>query len=137
MDKAFREIGDRFAQSIIGRDVESARACLAPWLSARFSKTELDTILQPRYEEMPRPAEFTMDGNSCTLGDLEPTDYGTPSQPLPAEITNENFRKWMVIEFHPDPKAETGFDACFDLWMAVVDVGGKMMVGYYEAADPD
>jgi hypothetical protein len=137
MEEAFQEIGSRFARSIIGHDLESARSCLAPWLSSKFSAEQMDAVLQPRYEDMPSPAVFTLDGNSSTLADLEPTEGGVPTVPLPSEITGENFRKWMVIEFHPDPKQETGFDACFDLWMAVVSVEGKMMVGYYEAADPD
>jgi hypothetical protein len=106
-------------------------------LEKDFSLARLKSIIDPRYEDMPAPAEFTLDGNSCTLADLEPTDFGLPSQALPAKINDNNFRKWMVIEFQPDPEQETGYDACLDLWMAVVDVGGEMKIGYYEPADPD
>jgi hypothetical protein len=137
MEKAFEDIGSRFARSVIARDLQSARDCLAPWLRADFSVAQLNAILEPRYEGMPEPAQFSLDGNSCSLDDLEPNDYGAPTQPLPSDITKENYRKWMVIEFKPDAEKNTSYDACLDLWMAVVEVEGAMKIGYLEAADPD
>lgn len=137
MEDSFKELGGRFARSVIDQDFPSACACLAPWLEKDFSPARLKAILEPRYEGMPAPAEFSVDGNSCTLADLEPTDFGAPSQALPSEINDANYRKWMVIEFKPNPEEETGFDACLDLWMAVVEVGGAMKIGYFEPADPD
>jgi hypothetical protein len=110
---------------------------LAPWLQADFSPERLKRTLDPRYDGMPAPKEFTLDGNSCGLEDLEPNEFGPLTQPLPFEITKENYRKWMVIEFKPDPGENTGFDACLDLWMAVVEISGALKIGYFEPADPD
>ena len=136
MEKAFEDLGSRFARSVIAKDMQSANQCLAPWLRADFFPAKLNAFVEPRYEG-PEPAQFSLDGNSCSLEDLEPERGGVPSQPLPPEITKENYRKWMVIEFKPDPNKNTGYDACVDLWMAVVEVEGTMKIGYLEAADPD
>ena len=111
LEDAFKEVAGKSARSVIAQDARSARTCLAPWLEKDFSPARPKSIIEPRYEDMLAPAEFTLDGNSCTLADLEPTDLG--------------------------PEQDTGFDACLDLWMAVVDVGGEMKIGYYEATDPD
>ncbi|HKO05787.1 MAG TPA: hypothetical protein VJW51_13610 [Candidatus Acidoferrales bacterium] len=137
MEAAFRETGEKFAQKIIGREFDEAREILAPWLRNSISAEQLESIIREGCRELPPPALFDVDGNSCTLDDLEVDEHSPPTKPLPPEITNQNFRKWMVIQFLPDPEEETGYDACFDLWMALVEVDGALKIGYLEATGAD
>jgi hypothetical protein len=137
MEKAFEEVGAQFAERIIRREFEPARDLLAPWLRGAINAEQLEAVVREGCGPLPAPGEFELDGNSCMLEDLEVDEFSPPTRPLPPEITNENFRKWMVIQFKPDPAQETGYDACFDLWMALVDVDGALKIGYMEATGAD
>ena len=78
---------------------------------------------------------------NCVIHDLrKPRTYVTSrrsNESLPPEITEENFRKWMVIQFTPAPEDELDVDAWFDWWMMLVEVGGEYRIGYFEIEDPD
>jgi hypothetical protein len=137
MEKAFEEVADQFAQKIVSGEFEPAREYLAPWLRNSISAAQLETIIREGHKELPPPAQFDIDGNSCGLEDLEVDEHSPPTRPLPPEITDQNYRKWMVIQFKPDPEQETGYDACFDLWMALVEVDGALKIGYLEATGAD
>lgn len=137
MNDACKDLGGRFAEKIVKNEYSAAREFLAPWLRESFSEEELKSLIQSASQELPAPGAFTLDGNSCTLNDLEVDEYSPPTKSLPPEITSANFRQWMVIEFKPDPKLETGYDACFDLWMALVEMNGAMKIGYMKPAGAD
>jgi len=137
MEKEFEEIGGEFAQRIIRREFEPARELLAPWLRNAINAEQLESVIREGCGELPPPGEFELDANSCGLEDLEVDESSPPTRPLPPEITPENYRKWMVIQFKPDPEQETGYYACFDLWMALVEVDGALRIGYLEATGAD
>ena len=137
MEEAFSNLGAGFAKQIIAGDFAVARSFLAPWLQAVMTADDLKAMMAEARADLPAPAQFDLDSNSCQLEDLEVDEYSPPTKPLPGEITNDNFRKWMCIQFQPDPEAETGYDACFDLWMALVDVGGSLKIGYLEPTGAD
>jgi glucan biosynthesis protein len=137
MEEAFDNLGAGFAKQVIAGDFESARAFLAPWLQGTITADGLKAMMTEAQGELPAPAQFDLDGNSCQLSDLEVDEYSPPTRPLPSEITEQNFRKWMCIQFQPDAAAETGYDACFDLWMALVDVDGSLKIGYLEPTGAD
>jgi hypothetical protein len=137
MEAAFAEVGTGFAEKIIARDYDAAREFLAPWLREIITAKELKTMVEQALGDLPNPARFELDGNSCGLEDLEVDEYSPPTKPLPKQITNDNYRKWMCITLQPDPEENSGYDACFDLWMALVDVSGSLKIGYLEPTDPD
>ncbi len=136
MNEAHKTLAGDFARKIINRDYRGARELLAPWLRDALSEADLKSVIEDASKELPFPGAFSLDSNSCTLDDLEVDPYSPPTKPLPPQITPENFRQWMVIEFKPDPELETGYDACFDLWMALVDLDG-LKIGYLEPAGAD
>ena len=137
MEAAFEELGSQFAAAVIAGDYDAAHKFLAPWLQASLPPGEMKAMVQRALGDLPDPVKFKLDGNSCALTDLEPTEYSPPTNPLSAEITEANYRKWMVITFEPDSEEQTGYDACLDLWMALVEVKGALRIGYLEPADPD
>jgi hypothetical protein len=126
-----------FAEQIIKCDYSAARDFLAPWLRESISEDNLKSITQAASQELPPPGAFSLDGNSSMLEDLVVDDYDPPTKPLSPQITTENFRKWMVIQFAPDPELETGYDACFDLWVAMVELNGVTKIGYLETTGAD
>jgi hypothetical protein len=137
MEAAFVEIGSRFAEKVVAKDYDGAREFLAPWLRESVTAKALKSMVERALGDLPEPRRFELDGNSCQLEDLEVDESSPPTKPLSKEITSDNFRKWMCITFQPDPEEETGYDACFDLWMALVDVAGPLKIGYLEPTDPD
>jgi len=137
MEKAFEDFARQFAERIVRGEYESAREFLAPWLRNAVSAEQLETIVREGRGENPAPARFDFDENESGLEDLQVDPSSPPTRPLPAEITAQNYRLWMVIQFEPDPDANTGYDTSFDLWMAVVDVDGALKIGYLEAANAD
>lgn len=89
-------------------------------------------------EELIYPADFTISRNSSTLKSLkEPMSWCEPRN-FSDELTDEDFRQWMVIQFLPDEDdARTEMDAWFDFWLAVAEVKGELEIGFFEFEDPD
>jgi len=138
MDPAHKLLGRQFADKIIARDFSAARALLAPWLQDSMTSAALQGVIEERLTEMMEYAECKtltypvgcdIDGNSCTLEDLQ------DDEPFPPEVTPANFRKWMCLQFLADESV--AIDAWFDLWMALVEVDGKLAVGFFKFEDPD
>ena len=93
-------------------------------------------------ETTPYPSDFTVDWNPLAISELREHDspeyaYGRPYKRIPDEITEANFRKWMVIQFLPDEDAGIEFDAFYDFWFMLVEIDGRFRVGYYKIEDPD
>ena len=139
MEDQFREFGDRVAASVEHLDFERFRGLMAPWLQERWDAALLSDWLEESLDGLPHPVEHGLDGNSLSAAQLRELEggYGPPSEPLPEEITDANFRKWMCVEFMPPEDNEEGYDACFDMWMAAVEFDGQLRVGYFEATEPD
>lgn len=148
MQEEVKAFGQALGRAIVGRDFAAAHGMLAPWLQNNMTPADLQQQIEGECAEFMAlyelsedtplyPADFTLDGNSCTLEDLKAEPSYREGRSIPPEVTTENFRKWMVIEFLPDPEEEREFDAYFDWWMIAVDVIGQLKVGYYEIEDPD
>jgi hypothetical protein len=109
-----------------------------------MSPADLQELVEARLREMMEyagcdeltyPVAYEVDGNICTLEDLqEPSSYAPP-RPIPPDVTPENFRKWACIQFLADE--EVDIDAWFDLWAILVEADGRYGVGYFELEDPD
>ena len=150
MEESDRQFADTFAHSIIRMDYAAAHRMLASWLQPEvtperlreFVETELKAVAEGfDLEEIIYPKAYHADGNSCSLNELRAErSYATSrrsSESVPPEVTEENFRKWMVIQFTPAPEDGLDVDAWFDWWMILVEVDGEYRVGYFEIADPD
>jgi len=147
---AARRVMEQFARAIIARDYPAAHACFADWLKQQVSQERLQAAIEKQLGEIAEAAEldgliypedFRVDGNSCTLAELRQDRtqlYGIePVCKLSPEMTEANFRKWMVIVFMPAEGAEIDVDAWMDFWAAAVEVDGRFRIGYFEIHDPD
>ena len=150
MEEAYQQFADAFADSIVRLDYSAAHKMLAPWLQdeitperlRQFVETELKEVAAGfDLEEIIYPKAYQTDGNSSSLDDLrKDRSYVTSrrsNESVPAEVTAENFRKWMAIQFTPAPEDELDVDAWFDFWMMLVEVDGEYRIGYFEFEDPD
>lgn len=150
MEEAYKQFAGAFAHSIIRLDYSAAHKMLAPWLQdeitperlRQFVETELKEVAEGfELAEIIYPKAYNVDGNSCSLADLsEPRSHVTSrrsNEAIPPEVTVENFRKWMVVQFTPTPEDEMEIDAWFDFWMMLVEIEGEYRLGYFEIEDPD
>lgn len=148
--KAASAVMERFAHAIMAKDYPAARACFADWLKAQLSEEGLRAAIERQLSEIADvaeldgiiyPEEFRISGNSCTLEDVrqDRTElYGiTPDCMVSPEMTEANFRAWMVVTFMPEEDAGIDVDAWMDFWAAVVEVDGRYRIGYFEIHDPD
>ena len=149
-DEAARAVMEAFARAIITRDYPAAHACFADWLKQQVSEERLRAAIEKQLAEIAEAAElerviypedFRLDGNSCTLADVREDRSGLygiePVCAVSLEMTEANFRRWMMIEFLPAEGADIDVDAWMDFWAAVVEVGGQHRIGYFEIHDPD
>ena len=148
--KAARAALERFARAIIAKDYRVAHACFADWLKRQVSATRLQAAIEKQLGEIAEAAEldgivypedFSLSGNSCTLEDVRKDRSGLygiePACDVSPEMTEANFRHWMVIQFLPAEGADIDVDAWMDFWAAVVEVDGQHLIGYFEIHDPD
>src|SRR5262249_20439388 len=134
---------------------DAAHAQLAPWLQREISSATLKRVLERELVEGLAAIDFTTGGNDTTLQDLREHyteyhkddrsrtfsslgsfgDWGQASVYIADEITRENYRQWMSIEFTPDPDNEEGIDYCLRLWLVIVAVDGVMRIGHLEPGE--
>jgi hypothetical protein len=151
LNPEYREFAESFAEQIIDRDFVGAVGLLAPWLKSEIKPEAFAEELDREAAEMARewemdtityPSDFTIDWNPLALSELREYDYpehayGRPYKRIPDEITDANFRKWMTIQFMPAEDAGVEFDAFCDFWFMLVEIDGKLRIGYYKIEDPD
>ncbi len=144
MNLVQQQVAEEFAESIIARNYEHAHRILAPWLRDIVTSSGLQEVIEERLQDMMQyagcheltyPIGYSVDGNSVDLDDLREPDPGEAPRQLPPELTVENFRKWACIQFLAGDDLD--IDAWFDLWIALIELNGRCLVGYFELADPD
>jgi hypothetical protein len=136
MDQAQRDFGDRFATALIARDFAAAHGMLAPWLRAAMGPDDLARLLDEARGELPPPERHELESNRSSYEALrEPEGFPPRSEPFDPGITADNFRKWVCIELKPGEDSE--YDACVDLWVAMIELDGALAVGYLEPSEPD
>jgi len=147
MKEEYKEFAERFARAVVDEDFGAAHKFFAPWLQTGISAADFRARVENWLGEMNEiweidelifPDEFEIDGNSSVLSDLkEERDWHAPRQ-ISGEVTDENFRQWMVIKFMPDEQDErVELDGWFDFWFILVETGGGLRIGYFELADVD
>jgi uncharacterized protein (DUF934 family) len=147
MDDDVRAFGTELGRKALARDWAGVHAMLAPWLRAswpvdrvqRFFEDEYRIALEANgaeglhYPEYPEPQ---LDGNGFTKATQlrEPISFaGGKVRDVPVEVTDDNVRYWMKVQLQcSDEQMERlGFDSFCEVWMAVVQTGEGLRVGYW------
>lgn len=151
LKQEYRSFASQLAASIIAQDFQQAWAYLAPWLQTQYTPEKLQEAIEKQIAEVcesmevdlvKAPKAFDLDSNSLSISELRDTVESSqewmPDQPeIPAEITDDNFRQWMVITFTPAPEDESEVDAWMDFWFSIVELDGHFKVGHFNIEDPD
>lgn len=103
MDEQIEAFGTALAGAAIARDGAGVHAMLAPWLQAQL----------PSLREKP--------------------SWKPESRPIPADVTEGNFRQWMTIQLQTSDEDQQalGLDYLTELWLIVVETGQGLRVGYW------
>ncbi len=136
-----------FARTIITQDFAAAHQFLAPWLQLEMSTSDLQAKFEKELwsmnevweiDELIYPVDFSIDSNPSSLASLKAERDWSDSRNFSLQLSDENFRQWMVIEFLPDENdPRTEMDGWFDFWMAVVEIENNLKIGYFEFLDVD
>jgi hypothetical protein len=168
MEDAYKQFAAEFAAAVCAKDYQAAQGMLAPWLQQTIAPAKLQEMIEREIREVCEAAEleepaypeaWDIDGNSSTLESLrDPSSFistrnsgwlhgegqgysgaGDIVKPIAADVTAENFRQWLCIQFMPneDAQGDLDIDAFVDFWMALVEVNGQYKIGYFELEDPD
>jgi hypothetical protein len=145
----YREFVEQWGNAIVAKDGARTHAMLAPWLQARQGPGALHELLlkgiRAYADEQWDGAQlqffetFTVDGNDSFTGEDIERLKAEPTGEFPdmaQEVTPANFRAWMVLSL-AGPEDDEPVNAVADLWLAVVEVGGELRVGYYRLLDAD
>jgi HD superfamily phosphohydrolase len=137
----YRNFSESFANTIISREFDRALQYFAPWLQNEFSTEDFRKTIENELQEMNKiweieqiiyPESFEISTNPCSFSELKKIVK------FPKELTDENFRQWMVIQFLPDEEDERiEFDGWFDLWLAIVELNGELRIGHFEIKEVD
>lgn len=146
LNPIYRDFAERFADAIVAKDFSAAHQLLAPWLQKSVTPKYLAQIIQDKVKEIAEaneldgefhPGSYEIDWNTCSLEDLNSPRSFEEDRSIPEEVTDKNYRQWMVIQFQPG-KEEMEIDAYLDWWMAVVEQeDGEYKIGYFEIEYPD
>ena len=147
MQDNIREFGLDLGHKALARDWAGVHGLLAPWLQhsmdveavRRFFEDEYRLILKDNgveemhYPEYPDPE---IDGNEHTNATAlrEPMSFKPGYiRPVAPEVTDMNFRYWLMMRLQCSDQqmAELDFDHFAEVWMAVVEAGDGLRVGYW------
>lgn len=147
MKEEYKEFAAEFAQTIIREDFAAAHKFLAPWLQNEMSEVDFRRVFEKwlleineiwEIEELIFPDEFEISHNISSLEFLREKESWRKPRNISNEVTDENFRQWMVIQFLPDENdSRVELDGWFDFWFILVETGGEFRIGFFELADVD
>jgi hypothetical protein len=148
LESAYQDFGQTFANLIIKSDYSAAYQMLAPWLQINITQEQLCWLIRQEIQAVAeanelegeyQPTHYELDSNSCTLQNLKQDYSYRIARQIADEITEQNYRQWMVIQFQPTEQQQydLGIDAWLDWWMLLVDVDGELKIGFFEIEEPD
>lgn len=154
LEETYNEFAHQFAEAILTRDYSSAHQMLASWLQSAVPPARLQQLIETELrevadaaelEEMRYPVAYHVGENPLSYEEWREVDARSREYDgarrcvpqIPAQITQENYRKRLVVEFTPGEEEEIDVDAWLDFWMILVEEGGKLRIGYFEIEDPD
>jgi hypothetical protein len=136
MDSKAQALCDALAKHIVDRRFKDAHALLSSWVSEAMTPDDLQRMVDAANEGLPAPRAWTVDEGFLGVDDLREADpYGPPSEPVSPNVTAENFRGWLCIQFKPEAAEDDAANVCFDLWLAAVEENGVCRAAYVEAAE--
>jgi hypothetical protein len=133
---------DLLAQAAIDEDPSALHRLCAPWVCERFPLDELAqrlaaqraaTIANAGLAELGRADGVDIDESLIDYAELaeNAVDEGDP---LPDEVTAENWLDWLCVT----PVVDDGEWSVFDLWVALVRLpDGGVAIGHIRLDDPD
>jgi len=147
MDDEVRAFGTELGRKALERGWAGVHSMLAPWLRVswsvervqRFFEDEFRATLEANgaegvhYPEYPEPQ---LDGNGFTKATQlrEPISFANGKvRDVPIEVTDDNVRYWMKLQLQcsDEQMDDLGFDSFCEVWMAVVETGEGLRVGYW------
>ena len=136
MNEQCRALADAIGRLVVERDFDAIRARMAPWAASSMDAAAIEQMIDAACEGLAPPVSWSVDESPMDVEGLrEPDGYGPPSTAFSPAITPANYRGWLCVQFQPDPDNPDGFNVCFDLWMAAVELDGDLRIGYLEAAE--
>jgi hypothetical protein len=135
MDESYKEFGATLARAVIARDFAAVRELLAPWLRSAMAPAAVAEAVGLGDEATAIAPEYSVESNRRRYEQLKEPDGVPPrSHAFDPGLTADNFRQWMCVEFRPSDDSD---EVPFDLWMALVEVDGRLAVGYFERTEAD
>lgn len=137
MSKSAEELCNALGKFIVDRDFAGAYTLLAPWYRPALSAAEIERMVDAQNEGLEHPPHsWTVGEGMVGLEELrKPDPYGPPTKALPKQITDDNFRAWMQVQFAPDPSVHEVQNINYDVWVIVIENGGDFQIGYLEAGE--
>jgi hypothetical protein len=129
---ACKEFAARFAAAVVGKDFGLAHGMFCAALKKKYTAQKLAALVARKSKHSGPPEAFEYGDNGTTAAELRkgPNEFSK----LPAHVTDANFRRWCCLQFLPEE--DSGADACFDWWMAVIEENG-LKVGFFHILDAD
>jgi hypothetical protein len=127
------EFARRFAAALVAENFVAARGMLSAALGKKYTPKKLKTLVATESEHSGLPESFSYDDNDTTAAELRAGGGDIPA--LPKHVTDQNFVRWCCLQFQPSE--DSGVDACFDFWMAVMEEEGELKVGFFHILPPD
>ena len=146
-----------FSQAIVRRDFGRAEGMLASWTRAALPDGGLKRVVHLARGNNPPAVVFEIaplaydnptamresveehagDEDYRTLAETDGTGglYGSPSFPIPDELTDANFSGCWRLEFLPDEELELDVDYSFAFYVAVALEHDELKIGYIEPMD--
>jgi hypothetical protein len=115
---------DALAKRVVEKNFAGAHELLAPWLQTEMSPNDIEHLVSDAAAGSATARTWTLDEGFLGVEDLG----------APGEITKDNYRGWLCIQFNPGEGPGMG---SFDLWLAAVEHNGDYRVGLIEAAESD
>jgi len=147
MQDNVREFGMDLGHKALGRDWTGVHGLLAPWLRRsidvdgvrRFFEDEYRVILkyngieEMHYPEYPDPELGGNDHTNATALRAPMSFKPGYIRPVAPEVTDTNFRYWLMMRLQcsDEQMQRLDFDHLAEVWMAVVETGDGLRVGYW------
>jgi hypothetical protein len=142
-----REFGMDLGHKALERDWAGVHGLLAPWLRRsidvdavrRFFEDEYRVILKDNgieemhYPEYPDPELGGNDHTNATALRAPMSFKPGYIRPVAPQVTDTNFRYWLMLRLQcsDEQRQRLDFDHFAEVWMAVVETGDGLRVGYW------
>lgn len=146
-----------FCHAIIIHDYHTVESQLAPWLRSALPAGGMRKFVRLVRGDAEPPTDFAItplededaasmreqvedvsgveENRALAMMDGSVAEDGAPTFPVPDELTDDNIRGVYRLEFQPAEESDADVDFSFALYVAVVEDGRDLRIGYLEPAD--